>query len=347
MKRNRWLLIGALLAAGAALRGAAAPGDTASSPEEAGPDYTLQGEYTGTAGSQKLGAQVIALGDGAFRAVFLPGGLPGEGWDTKTRIRVDGRAEGGQVRFEGGGWEGRIQSGGSGYEIIDDRGIPQVFVRESRGGGEALEGRSDQGETFTLRKVMRKSPTMGLKPPPGAAVLFDGKNADAWAGGKMTEDGLLMAGTTSKQSFGDFTMHMEFRLPFMPKARGQGRANSGVYLQNRYEVQILDSFGLNGENNECGGLYSQTKPAVNMCYPPLTWQTYDIDLQSARFDSTGQKVKPAVVTIRHNGVTIHDHVELKGPTPSGAPEKPTPGPFQIQNHGNPVVVRNIWVVEKK
>jgi len=157
---------------------------------------------------------------------------------------------------------------------------------------------------------------------------------------------LLQAGCKSKQSFTNFEAHVEFLLPFKPLARGQERGNSGVYLQDRYEVQVLDSFGLKGENNECGGIYSQAKPAVNICFPPLTWQTYDIDFTAAKFDESGTKTKNAVVTIKHNGVTIHDNLELKGPTPSGAKETPSGGPLQLQGRGNPVFFQNIWVLPK-
>src|SRR6266516_4689792 len=186
----------------------------------------------------------------------------------------------------------------------------------------------------------------GDKPAPSALVLFDGSNTDAWIGAHTDERTLLQAGTTSRQSFTNFSLHTEFLLPFKPLGRGQDRGNSGVYLQDRYEVQVLDSFGLKGENNECGGIYSKVKPRVNMCFPPLVWQTYDIDFHAAKFDADGKKTRNAVVTVKHNGVTVHDQVEIDGPTGGGKPEAPTPGPFQLQGHGNPVFFRNIWVVEK-
>ena len=136
----------------------------------------------------------------------------------------------------------------------------------------------------------------------------------------------------------------EFQLSFMPYARGQGRSNSGCYMQGRYEVQVLDSFGLKGKNNECGGIYSIKDPDLNMCYPPLSWQTYDVEYTAAKYEGD-RKVKDALMTVRHNGVLVHRDVELpKGTTAHPTKEGPEPGPIYLQNHGNPLKYRNIWVV---
>jgi hypothetical protein len=294
-------------------------------PTQAGPDFAVQGEYSGTFGQEKWGAQVVALGNGTFQAVFLPGGLPGDGWDGKTRFR----------------WEGKSEAD---YTLFNTR-EPGWVASLSRG---EITGHDPGGKAFRLTKVQRQTPTAGLKAPEGAVVLFDGSGTDAWQGGQTTPEGYLVAGERTKKSFHDFTLHLEFRTPFKPLARGQSRGNSGVYLQGRYEIQILDSFGLEGAFNECGAIYRQRKPDLNMCFPPLSWQTYDIDFQAARYDDVGNKTRNAVITVRHNGVPVHDHVEITGPTGGAArrPEAGTPAPISLQNHGNPVVFRNIWIVEK-
>jgi hypothetical protein len=294
------------------------------------PDFAAQGEYVGeiptTDGKEKGAVQVIAKGLGEFDLKLLAGGLPGEGWDGKTTQKATARrSESGSAAITGKDLIGTIADGGM-----------------------TLTGK---GGTTTLKKIVRQSPKLGAKPPQGAEVLFGGPGDESkWVGGKIVElsDGkFLNMGIKSKEKFGAFKAHVEFRLPWMPNSSGQGRGNSGVYLQDRYEVQVLDSFGLNGENNECGGIYTLAKPLVNMCYPPLSWQTYDIEFEPAEFGGDGKKTKNAHATIYHNGVKIHDNVEIKGATGGGQAEAPTPGPFQLQNHGDPLVYQNIWVVPKK
>jgi hypothetical protein len=151
----------------------------------------------------------------------------------------------------------------------------------------------------------------------------------------------------TKRKFNNYTMHLEFMLPFRPDARGQGRGNSGFYQVDHYEVQILDSFGLDGKNNECGGVYTKAEPKVNMCLPPLAWQTYDVEFTNAVAEN-GKKVKNARMTLKHNGVVIHDDLEINGVT-GGSRNEPegTPGPIKLQGHGNPLQYRNVWIVEKK
>ncbi|MFI4874974.1 MAG: DUF1080 domain-containing protein [Blastopirellula sp. JB062] len=303
---------------------------TFTDPKAAGEDYEVQGEYVGYLGPDKVkvGAQVIAQGKGKFHAVGLPGGLPGDGLKLdEKKLHVDGQREGDLVVFRHQPEEGGEVRG----EIKDNMLV--VYG-------------ADNQRVMELSKVFRESETMGAKPPAGAVVLFDGSNLDAWMNAKMTEDGLLQQGATSKQLFGDHSIHIEFLLPFMPEASGQARANSGLYLQGRYEVQMLDSFGLTGENNECGGLYTLKKPDLNMCYPPLRWQTYDIDFTAAKYDAEGKVKSAPRITVKQNGVIIHKDVELpadKNTRAAPVEAGPEPGPVYLQDHGNPVRYRNIWV----
>jgi len=162
-------------------------------------------------------------------------------------------------------------------------------------------------------------------------------------GAMQVRDGAIR---TKRNDFTDFKLHVEFKTPFMPKARGQGRGNSGVYLQNRYEVQVLDSYGLEGADNECGGVYKVGRPAVNMCAPPEQWQTYDIDFTAAKM--VDGKREAAILTVKHNDVTIHKDLPIPGPT-GGALDGNVlePGGIYLQDHGNPVQYRNIWLVPKK
>ena len=147
---------------------------------------------------------------------------------------------------------------------------------------------------------------------------------------------------TTKEEFGDYTLHLEFKLPHKPTATGQGRCNSGIFHLGTYETQILDSFGLYGHNNECGGIYKIREPDSNACYPGGLWQTYDVEVKTARIDSNGKVTAKARMTVWLNGVLVHNDVEVAKPNSDG--KGPTTGPIILQDHGNPVQFRNIWVV---
>ena len=224
--------------------------------------------------------------------------------------------------------------------------------------GETVQGSvaGRQVGQFELKKTERVSPDLGKRPPEGAVVLLDGSNLDQWRK-RGSEDAitwkLLPGGVmevakggdiVSKEKFGDHQLHLEFRLPYMPKSFGQGRGNSGVYIQGRYETQVLDSYGLEGFDNECGGFYQIRRPSVNMCAPPLQWQSYDITFHNAKRDADGKKTANARITVVQNGVTIHANFELPHCTPGAQDEKEgEPAGLLLQDHGNPVQYRNIWV----
>jgi hypothetical protein len=288
-------------------------------------DFSIQGEY----GSEKEGAtwgvQVVALGDGAFDAYLLEDGLPGIGWDrSKSRTKLSGQRE----------------ADGAAITLKSEDAKTEATITD----GQITVTRGDES-LGSFERIKRKSPTLGAKAPDGAIVLFDGSNADAWENGKV-EDGLLAnANITTKELFGSYHLHLEFRTPYKPKARGQARGNSGVYHQGRYETQVLDAFGLEGMMNETGGIYSIAAPRLNACLPPLTWQTYDVDFTDAKFDDQGNKVADAKMTVRLNGVLIHENQELPKTTTAAPVKKitPDPGPIFIQAHGNPVFYRNIWI----
>jgi len=312
------------------------------------PDFKIQGEYAGN----HMGVQVIALGKGAFQAVVLPGGLPGAGWDGKNKSLMAGTLDGHAAKFTPATGK-RKYLAQKPEEFSATEKFPPTGHHEYSGAadGTAFKLDTPDGLQMVLKKTARESPTLGAKPPAGAIVLFDGSNKDAWNGGEIDEKTHVLntahGNITTKQKFNDYTAHLEFLLPYRPDGRGQGRANSGFYQVLMYEVQVLDSFGLEGKDNECGGVYTRKAPSVNMCLPPLVWQTYDAEFTNAVAEG-GKVTKKARLTLKHNGVVIHDNIEIDGKT-GGSRNDPegTPGPLLLQGHGNPVMYRNIWVVEKK
>jgi len=306
-----WGLLTAALLGGAALAQDAIMGD-------------YEGLWSLDKAEKPVIAQVIAEGDGNYRAVFK------EGFNKRvdTIIEMTGKLEAGTATLQGSADKG--PAAGTKWNGTTD--------------GETFRGKIEGAKTgeFAIKKVIRLSPTLGLKPPSEAIVLFDGTNLDNWTNKnwKLIEGGSMEAkggNNVTKQAFKDHRIHLEFMTPYMPKARGQGRGNSGVYLQNRYEIQVLDSYGLSGEANECGGIYPYAKPLVNACAPPLQWQTYDIYFRAPRFDAAGKLLEGPRATVLHNGVMIHNNENVRG-------DAKDPGPIQLQDHGNPVQYRNIWVV---
>jgi hypothetical protein len=316
---------------------------------KAGPEFDVQGEYEGTVGGKdKIGVQVIALGQGAFQAMFLPGGLPGAGWDGKNKILCNGKLDGGKVVFKPAAGPRKYMGGPpdqfSATKKFPPRGQKDYTATIS---ADTLTGKTDTGAAIEAKKVMRKSPTLCAKPPAGATVLLafePGKapSLDAWTNQKWLPKpcGCVHVhggGSRTKETFGGaWKLHVEFRTPFRPTARSQGRGNSGVYPPGGREIQVLDSFGLEGLPNECGGVYKSHACRVNMCLPPLSWQTYDITYTPPQPGKDGGKGEQATYHVVHNGVTIHEKVALGGGRK---------GPINLQDHGNPVSYRNIWIVK--
>ena len=211
--------------------------------------------------------------------------------------------------------------------------------------------------TFEMKKVLHQPPTLGMAPPENAVVLFDGTNLEQWQepkGWELLEGGVMMVTPkgetlTSKQTFKSVQLHVEFRLPSMPEARGQGRGNSGVFVQGVYEVQVLDSFGLEGYYDECGALYKVSAPRVNACLPPLEWQTYDITYTAPKYKENGELAAYPRMTVLHNGFLIQDEQEMPQITAWKEVERLAPpprdaGPIMIQAHGNYVQFRNVFLV---
>ncbi len=194
-------------------------------------------------------------------------------------------------------------------------------------------------------------------PPSDAVVLFDGTDLSRWRGGDRWSvvDGVAVTGKgqiTSLDEFGDCQVHIEWSAPDPPKGSGQGRGNSGVFLMGRYELQVLDSYdNPTYFDGQAGAIYKQTPPAVNAMRPPGQWNSYDIFWTAPRFDDDGSLTSPAYITVLHNGVLILNHFELQGDTPFNRPPKYSAhsekGPISLQDHGDPVRFRNIWVREFK
>ncbi len=298
-----------------------------------------------------LSAQVINVDVGVYDVKFLQ--------------NLDRRADPYHIAKGASLYEGSINYGQNGWSLkVDENGLTgygDVYGKVAK---------------FKLKRVELESPTLGKKVPKGAKVLFDGSDMDAWVhtDGRpmtwtLTEEGYMEINPSkyhrgamppiggpimTKDTFKDVRYHMEFRYPVEPGLTGQGRGNSGLFFQGSdvavaFEVQILNSYGLGGYWNECGGLYRLVAPKVNAARPPLQWQTYDVEYKAARFKD-GELVKRPRITVRHNGVLIHNDQELFHATQhleasrSNLPPQ-EPGPIMLQDHSNRIQFRNIWIEE--
>jgi hypothetical protein len=281
------------------------------------------GDWQGTPGYV---AQVMPDGAGQYHANIF------RAFD-EAKAKPLAVLQGTRAALSGGGWTGAIADGHF----------------------QAANG----AEHFDLQHVVRLSPTLGAKAPAGAAVLFDGRNLDAWANKKGKEwlvedgpapwkivDGVLEVvpgtggGIISKQKFGDCHVHVEFRTLGAP-------SNSGVFLQTRYEANINETYGkLDGTPNagfdNCTAKGSE--PRIRATRPPLEWQTFDIEFTAPRFDASGKKTASATATVLFNGVKIYDRQVLDQPHgAAGRLGEAATGPLMLQEHGMPVQFRNIWV----
>ena len=300
------------------------------------PSFAFVGEYEGSVrltdsprSVTAMSLHVNALGsngggdDNRLTGVLLQGRLPGRPGAADNGTQLTGRRFGDDAALTGGRFDVVITNPGP--EATAELRLPDGTPR----------GR--------LKKIDRGSPTLGQQPPPGAVRLFDGTGTEQLVGGKLTPEGWLAEGTETVTAWDDFRLHLEFRLPYKPNAAGQHRGNSGVYLQSRYELQVLDSFGFVPAFNDIGALYRTKRPERIAARPPLTWQTYDIDFRSPKF-AGGTKVQPGRLRVWLNSVPVHSGIAIPRKTGAGQPEAGFPLPTKFQAHKNPVAYRNIWLL---
>jgi len=314
-------------------------GDIQADMTPSSPVDTLMGEYGGTlalGGVKGPGlGQVIPEGGGKYRVALMRGLWQTDPKVKQFRVDLTGQVgDDGRVKLKGEGWTGLLV------------------------GQKMLSARAENGDTFDGEWRVRTSPTLGAKPPAGAIVLLPFKEGvkpslDEWTNKswKPLESGAMEVGRGTNftvRKFASGRFHVEFRCPYEPTRRGQGRGNSGVYFQKRYEVQVLESFGLRSRSNDCGSIYRVANTRINACLPPLEWQTYDVEFTAAKFGADGKIVRGPKMTVRHNGILTHKDQALPGKTTaaaaSGNIDKDS---LMLQDHGNKVQYRNIWVVETK
>ena len=295
------------------------------------------GEYTGELvvdGKKGDGlAQIIAEPKGQYRAVLMRGLWKTAKDARQVRVELTGKIDAdGNIPLEGNGWKGTLI------------------------GRKTLTAKSEKG-SFEGKWTVRKSPTLGAKPPKGAIVLLEfepGKkpSLDEWTNKSWVPlaSGAMKIGRGTNftvRKFGSVKLHIEFRCPYEPNRGGQRRGNSGVYLQKRHEVQVLESFGLMSRKGDAGSIYGVATTKVNASLPPLQWQTYDIEFKGAVVGADGKVKSPPMMSVIHNGIEAHKDQVLPGKTTAAAASGLTPkDSLMLQDHGNKVEYRNVWIVEK-
>ena len=347
--------IAALGLAWSAVSTAFAASDAPAWAEVAEADRLLMGDYEGEwvtppeksyqAINPHLVAQVINVEAGRYRLRFM------QDFDSRADNYFDGHGvvAGAEIALDEQGWKASVSENGlTGTARIGEREIG-----------------------FALKRVERLSPTLGLKAPAGAVVLFDGTSLEAWehddgraASWRILGDGSMEidpgaenrgaepaigGDIRTKLGFKDVRLHLEFRYPVEPGRRGQDRGNSGLFFQGAYETQILNSYGLEGNWNELGALYKLSPPRVNAARPPMQWQTYDVVYRAPRYKD-GKLVEKARMWSEVNGVRAQWDQELTHHTAhvQADRDKPAPveaGPIRLQDHSNRIQFRNIWLVE--
>ncbi len=298
----------------------------------------IEGDWNG----RPIHAQIVAQSHTTYRAILYVG-------EEEKGGEIYGKTQKKVTYFEGE------------IDLGSELGGRYAVTGQASQGSFAGEFKNDNAtHKFIMERVLLKSPTLGMEPPDGAVVLMLNENKwtpeaketfdKSWIvqpRWRIESDGaarLSGSSIVTKEKFGDARYHIEFQTPFMPNDRGQARGNSGVYVEGRYEVQVLDSFADAPADNLCGGIYQLAVPKMNACLPPLEWQTYDITFYAPRFDENGKKIKNAEITVVHNGKVIHDKVTLSHTTPGGVSgdEAPT-GPLLLQDHSDRVGYRNVWI----